>query len=213
MQTCYNCGKEVDDNVLICPDCGALVKRYGKPVPVEPEPNDPAPQYPNAYPNAYDTPARPAARDTVRLDEKGKPHFKGSVCFWLIVCAAFAGYMLFGFGCILLVYHHQSFFLDTLRAFPEFSDMADLLELLLASVDASYSFYAITLALFACKLGSIIWFLISKRRLAFYVLSGVSALLFVMNLIFGGGIQALIYAIDPLLTYFMLRRFWSRLRP
>ena len=29
MQKCYNCGKEVDDNVLICPDCGALVKRYG----------------------------------------------------------------------------------------------------------------------------------------------------------------------------------------
>ena len=22
MQKCYNCGKEVDDNVLICPDCG-----------------------------------------------------------------------------------------------------------------------------------------------------------------------------------------------
>ena len=25
MQKCYNCGKEVDDNVLICPECGALV--------------------------------------------------------------------------------------------------------------------------------------------------------------------------------------------
>ena len=25
MQKCYNCGKDVDDNVLICPDCGALV--------------------------------------------------------------------------------------------------------------------------------------------------------------------------------------------
>ena len=22
MQTCYNCGRQVDDNVLICPDCG-----------------------------------------------------------------------------------------------------------------------------------------------------------------------------------------------
>ena len=32
MQTCYNCGKEVDDNVLICPECGALVKRYSAPV-------------------------------------------------------------------------------------------------------------------------------------------------------------------------------------
>lgn len=26
MQICYNCGKEVDDNVLICPECGALVQ-------------------------------------------------------------------------------------------------------------------------------------------------------------------------------------------
>ena len=47
----------------------------------------------------------------------------------------------------------------------------------------------------------------------FIILTVTLLLLFVMNLIFGGGIQALIYAIDPLLTYFMLRRFWSRLRP
>ena len=33
MQTCYNCGRQVDDNVLICPDCGALVRRYGRPAP------------------------------------------------------------------------------------------------------------------------------------------------------------------------------------
>ena len=40
MQKCYNCGKEVDDNVLICPECGALVKRYTKPEP-QPEPEQP----------------------------------------------------------------------------------------------------------------------------------------------------------------------------
>ena len=38
MQTCYNCGRQVDDNVLICPDCGALVRRYGKPAPQQEEP-------------------------------------------------------------------------------------------------------------------------------------------------------------------------------
>ena len=38
MQKCYNCGKEVDDNVLICPECGALVKRYGKPEAQQAEP-------------------------------------------------------------------------------------------------------------------------------------------------------------------------------
>ena len=40
MQKCYNCGKEVDDNVLICPECGALVKRYTKPE-TQPEPEQP----------------------------------------------------------------------------------------------------------------------------------------------------------------------------
>ena len=45
MQKCYNCGKEVDDNVLICPECGALVRRYTKPAQQIPEPENvpPAP--------------------------------------------------------------------------------------------------------------------------------------------------------------------------
>ena len=29
MQKCYNCGKEVDDNVLICPDCGKKIHLFG----------------------------------------------------------------------------------------------------------------------------------------------------------------------------------------
>ena len=29
MQICYNCGKEVDDNVLICPECGARLEHEG----------------------------------------------------------------------------------------------------------------------------------------------------------------------------------------
>ena len=55
MQKCYDCGKEVDDNVLICPACGALVKRYGKPVPQNRDDSRPAPA---AYPGAYETPER-----------------------------------------------------------------------------------------------------------------------------------------------------------
>ena len=30
MQKCYNCGKEVDDNVLICPDCGKKIYLFGE---------------------------------------------------------------------------------------------------------------------------------------------------------------------------------------
>ena len=74
MQKCYNCGKEVDDNVLICPDCGALVKRYGKPVPVEPDSchfRQP-PVYPTLIPGAYEAPAQPGPRERVWLERSGK---------------------------------------------------------------------------------------------------------------------------------------------
>ena len=30
MQKCYNCGKEVDDNVLICPECGRACEALHK---------------------------------------------------------------------------------------------------------------------------------------------------------------------------------------
>ena len=51
MQKCYNCGKEVSDETLICPECGALVKRYTTPArrledlePMDPdEPQEDAP--------------------------------------------------------------------------------------------------------------------------------------------------------------------------
>ena len=41
MQTCYNCGQQVGDDVLICPNCGALVRRYTDPPRREPEPEQP----------------------------------------------------------------------------------------------------------------------------------------------------------------------------
>ena len=209
MQKCYNCGKEVDDNVLICPDCGALVKRY---VPVEPDTEHQPPQ-PDAYPGAYEAPAQPGPRERVWLDAAGKPHFKGALCFWLIVCAVFAGYLLFGFGCMLLIYHAQGFFLDALAAFPEFSDLTDVLNLMLESIGTYYAFYVAVPVLFAVKLFGIVWLLVSKRRLAFYIALGAGVLLTVTSLLFSGSVQALLYTLDMLLTFLLLRKDWRRLRP
>ena len=77
MQKCYNCGKEVDDNVLICPDCGALVKRYGRPESAQPEQEaDPFPRE-----TAFDT--QPQPRGAVWRQEDGKLKFSGYVTFWL----------------------------------------------------------------------------------------------------------------------------------
>lgn len=212
MQKCYNCGKEVDDNVLICPECGALVKRYGKPVPLD-RPSEEEPQHPSVYPGAYDAPAQVQKREAVWFDDTGKPHFRGAICFWLIVCAVFAGYMLIGFGCILLVYHEQAFFIEALQAFPEFSDMLDFLQVMLESVGRFYGFYVAVPILFAGKLFGLIWFLVSKRRLAFYIAAGASALLCIASLVFGGGVQALFYALDMVLTFLLLRKAWQKLRP
>lgn len=210
MQKCYNCGKEVDDNVLICPDCGALVKRYGKPVPQTQEEPLPAPA---AYPGAYETPGQPQKREAVWLDAAGKPHFRGSVCFWLIVCAVMAGYLLFGFGCMLLVYHAQPVFFDAMEAFPELSDMKELLTIMVESIDAFYAFYVAVPVLFAVKLFGIVWLLVSRRRLAFYIASGASVVLLIVSLVFGGGLQAVIYALDMALTFLFLRKDWKKLCP
>ena len=83
MQKCYNCGKEVDDNVLICPDCGALVKRYGRPESAQPEQEaDPFPRE-----TAFDT--QPQPRGAVWQQEDGKLKFSGYVTFWLALCAIY----------------------------------------------------------------------------------------------------------------------------
>ena len=171
MQKCYNCGKEVDDNVLICPECGALVRRYTKPAQQIPEPENVPPRS-AAYPGAYETPAQESRRERVWLDAAGKPHLNGALCFWLIVCAVFTAYLVFAFGCVLLVYHAQSYFIETLESFPEFSDMLKLLDVMLESVETYYAFYIAVPVLFAGKLAGLVWFLISKRRIAFYVAAG-----------------------------------------
>ncbi|MFR3996945.1 MAG: zinc-ribbon domain-containing protein [Oscillospiraceae bacterium] len=121
MQKCYNCGKEVDDNVLICPECGALVRRYTKPVQQIPEPENVPPRS-AAYPGAYETPAQESLRERVWLDAVGKPHLNGALCFWLIVCAVFTAYLVVAFGCVAGL-SRAVVFLETLESFPEFSDM------------------------------------------------------------------------------------------
>ena len=57
-----------------------------------------------------------------------------------------------------------------------------------------------------------IWFLASKRRLAFCILAAAAAVLTVMQLILGGGVGALVYILGPLAAWLMLRRSWSLLR-
>ena len=135
------------------------------------------------------------------------------MCFWLIVCAVFTAYLVFAFGCVLLVYHAQSYFVEVLETFPEFSDMLKLLDVMLESVEAYYAFYVAVPILFAGKLAGLVWFLVSKRRIAFYIAAGACALLCIASLLFGGSLRAILYALDMLITFLFLRKDWQKLRP
>ena len=117
MQKCYNCGKEVDDNVLICPECGALVKRYGKPEPQQAEPFE-------SQGTAFTQPPQPHA--AVWQREDGKLKFSGGVTFWLVLCAIFLGYTLLGFACTLFIYRFQAAYFQTISQFQELAPLAEL---------------------------------------------------------------------------------------
>ena len=152
VQKCYNCGKEVDDNVLICPECGALVKRYGKPEPQQAEPFE-------SQGTAFTQPPQPHA--AVWQREDGKLKFSGGVTFWLVLCAIFLGYTLLGFACTLFIYRFQAAYFQTISQFQELAPLAELLQALLASVEAYPVYYLAVAALVALQFGCVIWF---RRR-------------------------------------------------
>lgn len=205
MQKCYNCGKEVDDNVLICPECGALVKRYGKPEPAQEEQESPFPRE-----SAFG--AAPQPRGAVWKREDGKLRFSGYVTFWLVLCALYLGYTLLGFGCTLLIYRFRDLYFEVLGQFEEMASMAELLQSLLASLEAAPVYYISIGVLVAVQFGLLIWFIASKRKLAFYLLSGAAAMLSILQLIMGGGVSSLMFLLGPAITLALLRKSWHLLR-
>ena len=182
MQKCYNCGKEVDDNVLICPDCGALVKRYGRPESAQPR------------------------------QEVGKLKFSGYVTFWLVLCAIYLGNTLLGFACTLLIYRFRDFYFEILGQFEELAYMEEYLRQLLSVIEAEPIRLIVVGVLVAVQFGCVIWFLVSKRKLAFYILAAAAVLLSAAQLILGGGIGAVIYLIGPFTVWLLLHRSWNLLR-
>ena len=204
MQKCYNCGKEVEDNVLICPECGALVKRYGKP---EPQPQE----------TVFDTQPQEAAadaqpHDAVWRQENGKLRFRGYLTFWLVLCAVYLGYTLLGFACTDFIYRFRDVYFEILGQFEELAPMAELLQTLLASLAAAPGYYITVGVLVAAQLACVVWFLAAKRKLAFYLLSAFAALLSALQLVLGGGISSVVYLIGPVTAALLLRRSWRLLR-
>ena len=206
MQKCCNCGKEVDDNVLICPDCGALVKRYGRPESAQPEQEaDPFPRE-----TAFDT--QPQPRGAVWRQEDGKLKFSGYVTFWLVLCAIYLGNILLSFAITLLVYRFRDFYFEILGQFEELAYMEEYLRQLLSIIEAEPIRLIVVGVLVAVQFGCVIWFLVSKRKLAFYILTVAAVLLSVLQLILGGGLTALIYLLGPFTAWLLLCSSWKLLR-
>lgn len=199
MQKCYNCGKEVDDNVLICPECGALVKRYTKPE-TQPEPEQPG----------YSSQPQPQA--AVWRLENGKLKFRGYVTFWLVLCAIWLGYSLLGFGSLLLVYRFRDFYLTAMQQFEELQDFVQIIQALIDSVSAFPVYYIAVALLAAAEFVCTVWFLASKRKLAFYILAAAAVLQMAQMMIFGSGVRSLFHIVGPFVTWFLLRKSWHVLR-
>lgn len=199
MQKCYNCGKEVDDNVLICPECGALVKRYTKPEP-QPEPEQPG----------YSSQPQPQA--AVWRLENGKLRFRGYVTFWLVLCAIWFGYSLLGFGSLLLVYRFRDFYLTAMQQFEELQDFVQIIQALIDSVSAFPVYYIAVALLAAAEFVCTVWFLASKRKLVFYILAAAAVLQMAQMMIFGSGVRSLFHIVGPFVTWFLLRKSWHVLR-
>ena len=117
-----------------------------------------------------------------------------------------------GFACTLFIYRFQAVYFQTISQFQELAPLAELLQALLASVEAYPVYYLAVAALVALQFGCVIWFLVSKRKLAFYILAAAAVLLSVLQLILGGGLTALIYLLGPFTAWLLLRGSWRLLR-
>ena len=212
MQTCYNCGRQVPDTTLICPDCGALVKRYTDAPPRE----QPNPQ-PNSYPlNPYQqNPYQQNPFQPVQpVDPTGAPQrvrLYGGIRAWLIFLIVFSAYMAFSSLTSVFLAANPAILDQMLEAsgMNAVEGMEALVSLLREAFSQPLALPMCIAALvfYVAKGGCHLWLLLSGRRLAFRVSIGVS-LAGMLVLLLGGGLGLLLYFLEPLLTWMGLKRFW-----
>lgn len=224
MQTCYNCGKEVSDQTLICPECGALVKRYTTPPPRQnqeqnsqanpqpgwQQPQEPYGQQPNQqkpysqqswqqpqYQQPFQNPARPT-----RLQFRGWPKV------WLILCTIFSVYMGVVFGYAVYMVRNPQIFTDITAEMPEMAGYVDMLMEYLAILTEALPLCIVFAIYYALKTFCHIWLLSSCRKLAFWVSAGISSAGFLIMMVLGGGIGSVLYCLDCPITIISIRRYW-----
>lgn len=213
MQTCYNCGRQVADDVLICPDCGALVKRYTD--PPRREPQEDAPQQTYEQPPCEQQSA-PAKRPRVWTDANGKTRLTGSVKAFVIVMAVLAGYLALSFACLLIVYHDQDVYAQLFQMMSGVDDtigrVAGAFDDLMAAIGQAYGFILALIGISLARLAASIWLLCSKRRAALYALVILCGVLAMGLAVAGYAVYAIVAAADGVITSALLRRDLRRLK-
>lgn len=201
MRFCYNCGKQVEDNVLICPDCGALVKRYTedmdkKDIPLSPEEQAQQPEF----------------KGRIYVDENGKTRIRGLLKAWIILTCVIATYVAFSLLCLLIVYGNQAEYLQILPLLPEaelalFGGYEALLSLwneLMGVVSQIYGYLIAVTALTFIKAASDIWLLCSKKKIAFVIRQGSILLAAVLLLLIQNPGFAIAFTVDGFVTSMLL---------
>ena len=215
MQTCYNCGKQVSDDTLICPECGALVRRYTTPpnrgaFAPDARPDEPsAPQPYSPQPDAQDAPPRGQA---VWRDAYGRVRFSGILTFWLVIVLLAGAYLALSYGCTLILYHTQDMYAQFLSMMPEFSYISEIFPQLVAVIGQYYPLFVVMLLISVCKTASAIWLLAGKRQAAWRILLGSDVGLCLLMLFVSPVTQTLLFTAGLAVTFFTIRPWRSLLR-
>lgn len=181
MITCYNCGKQVSDETLICPECGALVRRYDTP------PQTAQPETPVQAP-----PAPAPVRGAFRYSAGQK------VWLWLcIVCCAYAAVMT-GL-CYFFLHQENRAIIDIIQETLQSMGLTAELELVGTVFLVTAVYYLIR-----CTLYTILVF--TQRRWPLLALIALSLLLTFGNLIAGASVTSIFPSIGVMITLLVLRR-------
>ena len=190
MQTCYNCGRQVADEVLICPDCGALVKRYTAP-PAQEEP--------------VQQPTQSLPRRHLYTDEHGRLRLTGGITAWLIVALCMAGYLAASLISSIYISQNEALFIEAFAAVPELQPLVKIISELAEAIRSIYGVFLALAVLLAAKFACGIWFFAGKTRLSHTILVVLTSVLAAILTIFGGGIYSIWMVADALVTGLVLR--------
>lgn len=198
MQTCYNCGKQVSDETLICPDCGALVRRYTTPPQREEQ------EFVQSEAAAYPTEQQRAGAVFVTAD--GRRRLSTGLKIWLVLSIAATLYLAIGYACSLLAYQFQDLYLSTFESVPELAYMTETFSVLMEIVGAAYGAYVIMTVVSFLKVFVTIWFMISKTKVSLLVFFVTAIVLSSAEMIAYSGVFAVITALDALIVYLWIKK-------